>query len=153
MGNRESVKLGTIQIKPKWWVSKALQYLGLMDRTKDLIMLAPMGCYFEQEFLKALSDAKKIYGDPESEDSKVDIPLFYLGRVISIAMGLEGRKAEKIKDAIVQQWTDEQAVEAISIIKSKIDLSPFTQTMILLGKIPGYEDLTRQLLIKEIYRL
>jgi len=148
---KEVLTVGSIIIKPKNLFHKLLQ-IARVCKTQRLIEIElPMSAGKVAEIAGAISDIKTLYGEHGSEDEVSDVPSSYLAYIIGLALGIKGKQAIKVREAISDQWTDDELSEALKKIYSSIDFAPMAQLFMLLGKLPMDENNHKKMLASAIY--
>lgn len=148
---KEVLTIGSIIIKPKNLFHKLLQFLKVSKTQRLIEIELPMSAGKVAEIAGAISDIKTLYGDPESEDEVSDVPSSYLAYIIGLALGIKGKQAVNVREAISEQWTDNELTEALKRIYSSIDFTPMVQLFMLLGKLPMDENDHKKMLASAIY--
>jgi|GEM_PF-5037005 len=148
---KEVLLVGSIIIKPKNLFHKLLQFVKVCKTQRLIKIELPMSAGKVAEIAGAVSDIKSLYGDPRSDDEVSDVPSSYLAYIIGLALGIKGKQANKLREAISEQWTDDELSEALKKIYSSIDFASMAQLFMLLGKLPMDENDHKKMLASVIY--
>lgn len=124
--------LGTVKIKPKNKWRRILQKVGLVPKSKKLV-LDKLNCKRTLELCSLIKSLSDYSIDSTMIDLSSDIPIFI--NIVMKASGVELQSHNMIYDSINESWDYAELKKAVLMINEEIDYQSLVTIFANYGKI------------------